>query len=57
MRWETHCSPHLLHKVKGKTKGTIVVSGHQGSSIALITGTKEEMMGRIIGMAHPKWRP
>jgi hypothetical protein len=26
-----------------------VVPGHQGSSIALITGTKEEMTGRIIG--------
>jgi hypothetical protein len=31
--------------------------GDPGSSIALITGIKEEMTGRITGMARPKWRP
>jgi hypothetical protein len=33
------------------------MSGDPGSSIAPITGIKEEMIGQITGMAHPKWRP
>jgi hypothetical protein len=57
MHWETHCSPHLTRKARGKTRGTTTMPGDPGSSIALITRTRGEMTGQIISMAHPKWRP
>jgi hypothetical protein len=57
MHWETHCSPHLPRKVRGRARGTTITLVGLGSSIALITGTKEEMTGRITGTVRPKWRP
>jgi hypothetical protein len=57
MCWEIQRSRHFLHQDRGSPSGTIVVPGHQGSSIALITGTREEMTGQIIGTGRPKWRP
>jgi hypothetical protein len=57
MHWETQRSRHLPHQVRGSLSETTVVPGHRGSSIALITGTREEMTGRIIGTGRPKWWP
>jgi hypothetical protein len=56
MHWEIQRSPHLRRQVRGKVSGTLAVPAHQGSSITLTTGTKEEMIGQIIGTICPKWR-
>jgi hypothetical protein len=42
---------------RGSPSGTTVMPGYRGSSIALTTVTRQEMTGRIIGTARPKWRP
>jgi hypothetical protein len=53
---EDPMQPTLDSQGQGQTRGTTTMLGDRGSSIALITGTRGEMIGQIIGMAHHKWR-
>jgi hypothetical protein len=49
--------PTLASQGQGQNQRTTTMPGDPGSSIALITGTRGEMTGRITGMVRPKWRP
>jgi hypothetical protein len=54
MHWEIPCSPPLIYKIRGKLGGITTMPAYQGRFIALITGTRGEMNGRIIGMVRHK---
>jgi hypothetical protein len=49
--------PTLDSQGQGQSQRNNNNAGDPRSSIALITGIKEEMTDRITGMARPKWRP
>jgi hypothetical protein len=46
--------PTLDSQGQGRPRGTPTAPGDQGNTIALITGTREEMKGRITGMERRK---
>jgi hypothetical protein len=49
--------PTLASQGQGQSQRNNNNTGDLGSSITLTTGTREEMIGQIIGTVRPRWQP